>query len=399
MSQMRVCVIGGGAAGLIAAIFAAREGAAVTLLEKNEKPAKKLLMTGNGRCNFTNEYQSLQCYHAKEPEFIREVFEQFSMQKTVEFFREIGIYPRSRNGYLYPLSNQAASVAEVLELEARFQKVKIKLNEQVIGIEKNKKENTWIVKTKTWKYEAEHVIITCGSPASLPEGEGWDGYTFARKLGHEIISVLPSLVPLNCKAGFLKQWAGVRVEGRISLMEDKECLVSEKGELQLTEYGVSGIPVFQISACAARKLEEGKKIRVRLDFMPDFSLEELKEFLKQRQRNCNYKNLKEILIGLFPAKLISVLVTKNITEEELVNRIKNLELPVKETKTIHQAQVCQGGVKTSEINEKTMESKYSSGIYFAGEVVDVDGICGGYNLQWAWSSGAIAGMYAGKEKK
>ena len=134
-----------------------------------------------------------------------------------------------------------------------------------------------------------------------------------------------------------------------------------------------------------------------LDFMPDFTIEEVEALLRERQENCSYKNLKELLIGLFPAKLIPILVTKKITEKELAFRIKNLELPLKGTKSIRQAQVCQGGVSVSEINEKTMESKRCPGIYFAGEVIDVDGICGGYNLQWAWSSGAIAGMYAGKE--
>ena len=390
MKQIRVCVIGGGASGLIASIFSAKEGAAVTLLEKNEKPAKKLLMTGNGRCNFTNEYQKPECYHScyeKESQFIREVFRQFSMEETVAFFKKIGIYPRSRNGYLYPASNQASSVAEVLEAEARFRKVKIKLNEQVMGIEKNKKSDTWLVKTKGWQYEAERVILTCGSPASLLEEEGWDGYTLAKNLGHQIIPVLPALVPLTCKAGFLKQWAGVRVEGQISFVQNGICLASERGELQLTEYG----------ACVARNLSENGQGSVALDFMPDFTIEEVERLLRERQENCSYKNLKELLIGLFPAKLISILVTKKITEKELAVRIKNLELPLKGTKSIRQAQVCQGGVSLSEINEKTMESKHCRGIYFAGEVIDVDGICGGYNLQWAWSSGAIAGMYAGKE--
>lgn len=167
--------------------------------------------------------------------------------------------------------------------------------------------------------------------------------------------------------------------------------------MRLTEYGISGIPVFQISACVARNLSENGQGSVVLDFMPDFTIEEVEALLRERQENCSYKNLKELLIGLFPAKLIPILVTKKITEKELAFRIKNLELPLKGTKSIRQAQVCQGGVSVSEINEKTMESKRCPGIYFAGEVIDVDGICGGYNLQWAWSSGAIAGMYAGKE--
>ena len=182
-------------------------------------------MTGNGRCNFTNEYQKLECYHSyheKESQFNCEVFEQISMEETVEFFKRIGIYPKSRNGYLYPASNQASSVAEVLEAEARFRKVKIKLNEQVLAIEKNEQSDTWLVKTKGWQYEAERIIITCGSPASLLEEDGWDGYTFAKSLGHQIVQCV-------CSKKFIREWSGKRCAGFYARFYDRRSRSIIKG--------------------------------------------------------------------------------------------------------------------------------------------------------------------------
>ena len=398
MKQRRVCVIGGGASGLIAAIFAAREGALVTLLEQNERLGKKLLATGNGRCNLTNTYQDPGCYHGEHPEFALSVFQTYSMEQTVSFFSELGIYIKNRNGYLYPASNQASSVLEVLEQEARYRKVKIKLQENAKEIVPGKPDGSWIVKTKTWQYEADAVIIACGSPASEIEGAGSAGYVLAGRLGHKIVKPLPALVPLVCKGNFFSKWAGVRTDAQITLLAKGEPLAREKGEVQLTEYGISGIPVFQISGRALRLLDQGILVSVILDFMPDFTEQELLAFLKKRMDNCPYKTIKDSLTGLFPKKLISVLTDKNPNLEQLTNRIKNLELPVKEGRSLAQAQVCQGGVSTEQIHPVSMESRICPGIYFSGEVVDIDGICGGYNLQWAWSSGALAGSHAGKEK-
>ena len=398
MKQRRVCVIGGGASGLIAAIFAAREGALVTLLEQNERLGKKLLATGNGRCNLTNTYQDPGCYHGEHPEFALSVFQTYSMEQTVSFFSELGIYIKNRNGYLYPASNQASSVLEVLEQEARYRKVKIKLQENAKEIVPGKPDGSWIVKTKTWQYEADAVIIACGSPASEIEGAGSAGYVLAGRLGHKIVKPLPALVPLVCKGNFFSKWTGVRTDAQITLLAKGEPLAREKGEVQLTEYGISGIPVFQISGRALRLLDQGILVSVILDFMPDFTEKELLAFLKKRMDNCTYKTIKDSLTGLFPKKLISVLTDKNPNLEQLTNRIKNLELPVKEGRSLAQAQVCQGGVSTEQIHPVSMESRICPGIYFSGEVVDIDGICGGYNLQWAWSSGALAGSHAGKEK-
>ncbi|MGN0398925.1 MAG: NAD(P)/FAD-dependent oxidoreductase [Blautia sp.] len=397
MKQKRVCVIGGGASGLIAAIFASREGAFVTLLEHNERLGKKLTATGNGRCNLTNTFQDASCYHGENPTFAMSVFKEYSMEQTVSFFSELGIYIKNRNGYLYPASNQASSVLEVLEQEARYRKVKIKLREHAKQIISGNTESPWIVRTETWQYEADCVIIACGSPASEIEGAGTGGYELAKDLGHKIIKPLPALVPLVCKGNFFSKWAGVRTDAQVSLSSRGKILAREKGEVQLTEYGISGIPVFQISGQTLRLLDQGSPVCVLLDFMPDFTREEFLDFMKKRLENCPYKTVRDSLTGLFPKKLISVLTSGNPNLIQLADRIKCMELSVKEGRPLAQAQVCQGGVSTEQINPVSMESLLCPGIYFAGEVIDIDGICGGYNLQWAWSSGALAGIHAGKE--
>ena len=239
------------------------------------------------------------------------------------------------------------------------------------------------------------MIIACGSPASEIAGSCTSGYELAKKLGHTLIKPLPALVPLVCKGSFFKKWAGVRAEGCVSLAVDRRIFREERGELQLTEYGVSGIPVFQLSGYAVRLLDEGVPVRLLLDFMPDFTEEALEAFLKTRMDNCPYKTLKESLVGLFPKKLIDVLTQDDKTDTaSLVQKIKCLELDVKGPRSLGQAQVCSGGVSTEELSAGTMESSLHPGIFFAGEVVDTDGICGGYNLQWAWSSAAMAGTHA-----
>ncbi|MGI6094351.1 MAG: NAD(P)/FAD-dependent oxidoreductase [Lachnospiraceae bacterium] len=387
----RVIVVGGGASGFLAAIMAARNGASVTILEQNDKVGKKLLSTGNGRCNLTNQKQEAQFYHSSSPQFPQEVLQQFPLFETLSFFTSIGVYTKNKNGYFYPSSEQAASVVQLLKMQAEYWHVKIKLKEKVVKISKKGEEFT--VETQTWKYTGEAVILCCGSCASAIEGADGSGYSLSLELGHHLIKPLPALVALKCKGNFFK-WAGVRVEGAVSLAADHTVFLTERGELQLTDYGVSGIPVFQISRFAVRLLDEGVQPSVILDFMPDFTREELEAFLRRRKENCPYQSEKQLLIGLLPEKLIGVLAPKGCTIESIAANCKAWELPVKGSGSFAQAQVCSGGIDTLEIDAHTMESRKIKGLYFAGEVVDVDGACGGYNLQWAWSSGAVAGRHA-----
>lgn len=395
MKKRQVVITGAGASGMMAAIMAARNGAAVTVLEQNEKPGKKICATGNGKCNFSNLVMPEDAYRGTHPEFVKDAFAQFSVKDTVEFFKELGIFPLDRNGYLYPRSNQAQSVVDVLCMEASHLGVKIKTNEQVTAIETAKNGKKFQVLTKGWHYKADALILANGSKASSISGSDGSGYELAKKMGHRIIPVYPALTALKCKGPAFKTWAGVRTEGKVSLFINGKFHKSERGELQLTEYGISGIPVFQISTYAIRAVHEGEKAELRVDFLPELTEEETRELLHARKKACPYKNEKELLVGLFPEKLSKVLTS----QKHLLSAIKEFPLEVQDGMSFFQAQVCSGGVDTSQVNTHTMESKLCRNLYFAGELLDIDGTCGGYNLQWAWSSGAAAGIHAAKEDR
>lgn len=390
MGKKQVLITGGGAAGLTASVFAARNGAAVTVLEQNEKPGKKICATGNGKCNLTNLSMPSDAYRGRHPEFVREALAQLSVEDTVRFFEEIGIVTVSRNGYLYPRSGQAQSVTDVLCMEARNLGVKLKTNQKVTSL--SCKQGRWKVTTTDWHYEGDAVILAGGSKASAIAGSDGSCYELAESQGHTLVPVYPALTALKCRGKNFKAWSGVRTGGEITLLIDGKPFKKEQGELQLTEYGVSGIPVFQLSRYAVCALREGHRVGLTLDFFPEYTKEELKKLLSGRKEHCPYKTEKELFIGLLPEKLIKVLAS----DREFPNSLKDFPLEVTDTMSFAQAQVCCGGVDTAEVNPRTMESRLKKGLYFAGELLDIDGICGGYNLQWAWSSGAAAGSHAAK---
>lgn len=390
----KIVVIGGGASGLMSAIQAARMGASVTILEHNDKIGKKILATGNGRCNLTNVHQKSYCYRCSEPEFPWKIISQFSEKDTIRFFNELGIETKERNGWIYPYSDQASSVSEVLEMEARYRKVKIKTKEEVTEIKKL--DQGYQVITQGWHYDCDKVIISCGSHASSVEGSSDTGYSLAKALGHRIITPLPALTALRGKGNYFSKWAGTRMEGIVTLEIDGKITHSERGEILFTEYGISGICVFQISRYAVRAISEGQKVNCYLDLMPDRTLAELQMQLELREQRCPYKTLQEQLVGLIPKKLISIIAPSKATISQVCMNLKKWKLPIKDAYSLKQAQVCSGGVDVRLLTEQ-LESKKCPGIYFAGEVIDVDGPCGGYNLQWAWSSGAVAGKDAAKE--
>ena len=394
---MEIIVVGGGASGLMAAIQAAGCGAKVTILEQNEKPGKKILASGNGRCNMTNTLQEPLCYRGDHPEFAWALLKTFGLQETIRFFTQLGVYTKNKNGWIYPYSEQAAGVLEVLLMEAQHQKVKIKTNEEVTAV--IPEENGFKVKTKTWTYQCDKVIIATGSPASSVKGSSGSGYVMAESMGHAVIRPLPALVSLKGVGNYFPRWAGVRMEGAATLLIEDEPCMTTKGELQFTDYGLSGIPIFQFSRFAVKGLAQEKQITVTLDFMPDFTEEALIIFLEKRMENCPYKSMEASLIGLLPKKLIPLVYTEFSSITELAGRLKRYPLWIKAAHSMEQAQVCCGGVDTNQIEPASMESKLIPGLYFTGEVVDVDGDCGGYNLQWAWSSGAVAGIHAAERSQ
>lgn len=407
MRMKQITVIGGGPAGMMAAITASRQGAKVTLLEQKEKLGKKLLATGNGRCNMTNVSQCLEKGYAKEKQtFLKECFRQFQAQDTISFFENLGMMTKKRENLVYPVTDQAATVLECLMMELRRQKVKVKCSEKASAIEKTK--TGWMVKTSGWQYESDCVIIAGGSKAAV-SAEDSTVYKLAESLGIKIKKPLPALVPLKCKNKICAVLAGLRTQVKLNLLIDGECVQTEEGELQWTEYGISGIVVFQISSKAARALEEKKKVEVEIDLYPAMEGQEIAKFLYHAAMSDPQKTAEEVLIGIFPKKLANFLAHEmgwkkkadQYTEAqwmEAVEKWKYRRLLINGTKSFEQAQICSGGVELCEIDEKTLEVKRHKGLYLAGELLDVDGMCGGYNLQWAWTSGFICGMYAAKGK-
>ena len=388
----QIIIVGAGASGLVAAIKAAAIGAAVTVLEQNDRPGRKICATGNGRCNMTNLNNIENAYRGSHPEFVKDALKQFSVDDTLSFFQKLGICTTDRSGWIYPRSNQAQSIVDVLTMKARSLKVKLKTNQYVTGVSFT--GGHWNVHTNGWTYTCDAVILANGSKASSVAGSSESGYEISRSLGHHLIEPLPALTALKCRGDFFSGWSGVRTEGKVTLYINGTPETSQQGELQLTDYGVSGIPVFQISRYAIRAIYEKKKVDLSINFFPELTKQELQEYLGRRKNDCPYKNEKELLTGLFPEKLIRVLAA----QKDLISAITDFRLSVKSGLSFEQAQICSGGVDTSEIDSHTMESRLHKGLYFAGELLDIDGTCGGYNLQWAWSSGATAGIHAAKEE-
>ena len=405
----QVLIIGGGASGLMAAITAARNGAKVTLLEKNRQTGKKLLVTGNGRCNFTNRNQELSNYRTDRPDLVKEALESFSVDDTVDFFESLGILTKERNGYLYPGSGQASSIADVLRLTAVKEGVKIACDTKALTVKKI--NDRFAVETEGWTYEADALILACGSKAAPETGSDGDGYTFAESMGHTVVDPLPALTGLCVAEKDGGKAAGVRADGAVTLQigEEKYC---ESGELQFTSYGLSGIPVFQISRYAARALNQGIECSVTLDLCPLRKRDQVLTRLKDRRAYTQERRGAAVLLGMFPDKLCCLLLERagislkkhggDWTDEDcerLASQIKGLHFTISRCRGYEQAQICTGGVPLTELDHTTMESRRVPGLYLTGELIDVDGACGGYNLQWAWTSGYLAGRAAAQEQK
>lgn len=401
-----VAVIGAGASGMMAAITAARRGKSVLLLEHKNKPGKKILSTGNGKCNFTNQTMNSSCYYGNK-ELLESVLKHFSQEDTLSFFREIGIWPREKNGYYYPNSGQASSLCEALTAE--LSRCQVTLVTECEAEHMIPEKYGFTLKTSLGTYYAKNVILATGLKAAPKLGSDGTVFPLLKELGHHFTPVLPALCGFEASGMDFKKVSGVRTEADITLMVDNTALTSERGELQLTDYGISGIPVFQISSPGARALYEKKRVEAVIDFLPDILPEKLEEEVTRRFcRDAGVQPVSDSLRGLFNQKLIPVLLQKaeisihNSTEtindrkrKDLVQIIKGYPVQLLKIRDFPYAQVCTGGIRTEEIKIDTLESRLVPGLYFAGELLDVDGICGGYNLQWAWSSGYTAGNAVG----
>lgn len=401
----QVLIIGAGASGMTAAVHAARAGAKVILLEHRDRAGKKILSTGNGRCNLTNLDQRPECYRCGVPGFPQGILEQFSVGDTLEFFGELGILTKDRNGYIYPNSDQAASVREALAEELGRLPVDVRYQCQISRAAKEGKRFT--VHSDKGIYEGDRVILAAGSRAAPVTGSDGSGYELAAAFGHRIVTPLPALVQLKCAEKHYKKLAGVRCDGEIKLYVDGREAACDRGELQLTDYGISGIPTFQVSRYASIALHKRRKVTAVINFLPAMSRDQARDMMEKRFAMMDDRSCGQFMNGLLNNKLSAVLLElAGISQgqpagtlgagrrDRLFQAITAYETRIEAANPYENAQVCCGGVDVKQINGKTLESKLVQGLYFCGEILDVDGICGGYNLQWAWSSGAVAGRCA-----
>lgn len=407
---MQIAIIGGGAAGMTAAIAAAREGAEVTVLEKMDRVGKKLLATGNGRCNISNEDMGVFHFHGGSQEFIGSVFDRVSQEETRAFWESLGLVFVSLEGKLYPMSLQASGVLDALRMEMERLKIKVRCGCGVEKVIAAKRSWRLIGKDGTDLGKYPRVIITVGGKASPQLGADGDGIMFAKQLKHTVVPLRPALVKLKCRSPYLKALAGCKVEAQASLMQGDEILQREWGEVLFTTEGLSGPPILRL---AREALVPGRNCSVTLNLMEEMREGECFWWLKQRCERFEYMSAQEMLGGILNKRFVLPILKENdippqtgsgqLTKQQIQAITRMLQcwsFPVIGDGGWKEAQVTVGGVYTGEVNPQTMESRKNKGIYWAGEVLDVDGDCGGYNLQWAASSGILAGRSAaGKESK
>ena len=419
----RVLVIGGGASGLMAAIAAAKAGAKVTVLDGMQKAGRKLLMTGNGRCNLTSLDPELpNRYHSSDPEAVSmaasAVFSNFSVQDTLDFFTREGLLLHSRDTYVYPHSDQAASVLRTLLDCADRLGVTIRCQTPAREIRKGPQGQGIRVRTDGWEYEADAVILCAGSKAVSATGSDGSGYDLAASTGHTIIPVVPALTALCVKDRLLPLAAGARSDACLTLFldDDTKPALRERGELQWTKDALSGIAVFQVSSLAARALYEERDVKLCVDLVPEMEEEALMSFLEAQikavsfsgEKDAGSRTLSSVLQKIINDRIASYLLARSALKSipvsalkhgqirQICGLLKNLSFTADHTRGFENAQTCSGGVSLREVDPETLQSRRFEGLYFAGEILDIDGPCGGYNLQWAWSSGYTAGNAAAK---
>ena len=417
----QIAVVGGGASGMMAAICAAREGAEVCIYEKNDRVGKKILATGNGKCNYSNLHMDASCYRGGDPERIRQVIEGFPPKACRDFFEALGMLTLEKNGYLYPASAQAATVLDLLRQELTHQGVKIVTDCEVLKIHPQEGQGFTLACRKEGTavtFRADRVILSAGSPAGGFAGSkkakedktpAPGAYGLLQDLGLPLVPVVPSLVQLRCAETYLKAVAGVRFQGEVLLYAEDSLQAKEQGEIQMTDYGVSGIPVFQLSRHAAYALRQKKKVYVELDCLPWFTNEDYQSYCKSRKPLYPEQTMEEFLegmcnkklavlflklVGIRPGEPAAQVDTKRL--DQVYGLFRRFPLTVTATNPFAQAQVCAGGLKLEAVDEGLQVKRYP-GLYVTGELLDVDGRCGGYNLQWAFASGRLAGISAVRE--
>lgn len=402
---MKIGIIGGGASGLMSAIMACNGKNEVTIYEKNNKCGKKILITGNGRCNYFNNDFTINHYNSNNIDILENIINDDNKNIILDIFNSIGIVPRILNNYYYPISNQSSTIQQALITEAKLRGVKFICDTEITNITY---DNKFIIHTNSNKYYADKLVLATGSKSAPKTGSDGLGYKLAKEFGHSIITPLPSLVQLIGNEKYFKDWAGVRSDVRVTLYENDKYVKEVSGEIQLTDYGVSGICIFQLSSKIVRGLYNKNREVIEINFLPWLD-ENINSYFDKRSNLLKNRSILELLDGLLNYKLVNLILKKNrIDSNKLYSELTNLEkdklfddlvkfkLEIIDNKGFEFSQVTSGGIPLDEININTMESKKQKDLYIVGELLDVDGECGGYNLGFAWLSGILAGKDIGE---
>lgn len=412
-----IAVIGGGASGMTCAIAAKRSkniisssDLSIGIFERNAKFGKKLLLTGNGRCNLTNRNIELSNFHGNNVQFAIDALEKMPNEAVRDFFLEIGLHTFYDNdGKTYPLSLSSSSVLDCLRFSIQDLGIDQHISTFITGIQKT--EDYFTINTSDdRKFIARAVIIACGGSCSPFTGSDGNGYDLLKTFGHSIVYPIPGIVQLKTDSGIVKPLSGLKIIARASLLVDGIDVRSEYGEVLFTDYGLSGPPILQISGLVSRALYQGiadrrkKNVVVSIDLMPQIDEQDVLNNLRNRCIKFANRRLDQLLVGWFHNRIATAVIREatlklmsspisELSDAEVVRLailIKRMQIKITGTMTLQNAQITLGGVTTSELNPVTMESKLCKGLFVCGEIMDIDGDCGGYNLQWAWSSGFAA---------
>lgn len=402
-----VGIIGAGPAGLMAAITASSMDKKTVLIERNAQLGRKLFSTGNGRCNLMNKMFSVDRFHGSSPEFIETVIKQFDAAATMNFFQNAGLLLNEEdNGRIFPITNQASSVVDLLGRIVKENNVDIHLDSYINGIHIS--NDIWELSVKDKRpIKSRKLILATGGRASHHLGSTGDGLYWAEKMGHSLTPIYPALVPVETKETWVKDVQGVKIDASVYGSVDGKMIAESRGDLLFTSYGVSGPTVMSLAGRIAPYISTSV-VEFHIDMFPDIAADELLNHFNNSIKYYPSLNAADILSGILPGSFVSLVKNMlNISAQmnagsisdnqwlEIINHLKNIKLVVSKLRPLKEAQVTSGGICCNEVNPETLESKLIKGLYFAGEILDVDGDSGGFNLQWAWSSGYTAGRNAG----
>ncbi|MDD5658899.1 MAG: NAD(P)/FAD-dependent oxidoreductase [Actinomycetota bacterium] len=403
MKTYDLAIIGSGPSGLMAALTAARKGISVVLFEKNEIIGRKILATGNGRCNLTNKNISVMRYHGACRKFIRSILNKFDQFQTIKFFESLGVILKEEDrGRVFPRSNQASTIVNALKHAIKESGVNTVTGLKIKSVEKS---TEFIIKNENNQtFKAKKVILATGGKAAFQFGSSGDGFFWASKFGHNIVPVFAALVPVETREIWVKEVSGIKMETKITTKAGNKTIHESYGDCLFTDYGLSGTAIMT-QAGKIGPLLDNNSVKIFVDLYPEITKQDLIKKITYIFKNSGSKTLVNSLAGFFPLKLAPVILhlsdichdkkaseTSETERLKIVRCIKAMKLTVKKLRPLKEAQISTGGIDTEEVDRNTLESKIIKGLYFAGEIMDVDGDSGGFNLQWAWSSGFVSGQ-------